>query len=540
MADSTYGRLTNPLAWAEVLPDHLFSALSEWIKGQPFDLTLHRWFTDGRSGSYVASVRLRPHRGPQRGAILKLVPPHLAAAESRAVGLVEQHTPPDFYERHLVPTEWVGPLPGSAWWLHLQAVAQTDVSTMLPLDNLVDHAELAGYCADIVTALVEGWQGGPDPASKAVPPAEFLRADLAGKLAGLHAFARAVGLDVQGAPDLVVIPGRPDPLPNPFALLERGGGADEIEVFRGNGHGDLHPGNILIPVGRKVRAADFRLIDLGRFSPATPVSRDPVKLILAIADRWLPGLAPYSSLRSSLAELIVAPDLYPRTPPIAGYLEVAEAVYRAAAGWANRRGLVEEWARQYLLVLAASALRTVSRDDVALPDRWWYFELAALALRALDSGDRGIPIDLTTPPSAPRAAPADPPTPRGPDPEPLRPNGAATPPVTPDTAPGLRAPAGRPGSDPTPPGARHTGTGRASYSGLTRVQFGRRLGDSWSELVDLLGMRADEVGRLPQGREAGHIWRWLEVRGRVPELRDALLALDRPDLVQLLDDDEDG
>ncbi|MDG4789040.1 hypothetical protein O7626_24440 [Micromonospora sp. WMMD1102] len=542
MAESTEGRLTNPLAWAEVLGKDLFHALSEWIKGQAFDLTFHRWFTDGRSGSYVASVRLRPLRGPQRGAILKLVPPHLAAAESRAVELAAQCTPADFYDRHLVRTDRINPLPGSSWWLHLQDVAQGDVAAMLTLESFVDHAELAAYCGTIVAAIVDDWSGNAGLESKSVPTGEFLRADLAGKLAGLRDFARVAGLDVRDPSELVRVPGRTDPLPNPLALLfgqvDRpplgGGPVDEIEVFSGNGHGDLHPGNILIPVGREIRAAEFRLIDLGRFSPSTPVSRDPVKLLLAIAERWLPGLAPYSALRSSLAELLVTPDRYPRTPPIAGYLEVAEAVYRAAAGPAARYGLVEQWARQHRLVLAASALRTVSRADVALPDRWWHFELAALAIRMLGDDSGGVPVDLTTPPSTPRPAPPA--------------DAAATAPVAAPAGPvGDTTQRAAAAADLVPPGmsrpgpaeaaARPAGSGRDDYSGLTKILFGRRLADSWPELADLLGMRPDEVDRLPQGREAGHIWRWLEVRGRLPELRDALLALDRPDLVRLLDED---
>ncbi|MEQ4302257.1 hypothetical protein ABNF97_12835 [Plantactinospora sp. B6F1] len=508
----------------------------------------------------MASVRLRPHRGPQHGAILKLVPPHLATAESRAVDLAAQCTPADFYTRHLVPTKWVGPLPGSSWWLHLQEVAQADVSTMLPLESLVDHADLAAYCGTIVTALVDGWPGDARSESKSVPPGEFLRADLADKLAGLRDFARLAGLDPRSPAELVRVPGRADPLPNPFALVFGDGGpADEIEVFRGNGHGDLHPGNILIPVDREIRAADFRLIDLGRFSPTTPVSRDPVKLLLAIADRWLPGLAPYSALRSSLAELVVDPDRYPRTPPIAGYLEVAEAIYVAAAGWAIPYGLVKEWARQHRLVLAASALRTVSRGDAGLPERWWYFELAALAVRALGSDGGSVPVDHTTPPSTPRPALRVDAVPPGSVAPPRLSDRDPTPPPATDGRERPAAPAAETHERPAPPaaegrdrpggpagvggpgpartGVRPGGSGRDSYSGLTRVHFGRRLGDSWPELADLLGMRPDEVDRLPQGREASHIWSWLEVRRRLPELRDALFALDRPDLVNLLDED---
>lgn len=419
MTDSTHGQLINPDHWKAGLPDSLFLALSGWVEGQPFNLQLGKWYTEGESGSHVASVRIRPAKGKQTGAILKLIPKHGPAA-SRAVALAKVHTPPDFREKHLVSTDMISALPDSSWWVHLQSVAQTDLATMEPLGEFIDHPDFSSYCGTIMSSIVNEWNNSDtdDPPTNPHPPKDFLTHDLGERLPELWKFAQMAGIDPERPTPDITPPGHAGPLPNPFAVLsghvEPCGG---VEVFLGNGHGDLHPGNVLVPVDREPRPEAFRLIDLDRFSPATPVSRDPAKLILALAARWLPELTPYSTIRSRLAELIVAPVGYPRMPTVAGYLSVAEEIYQAAARWGSSRTLVTEWRRQHHLVLAASALRTVSRTDVEIEDRWWHLELAALAIRQLSTPGAAGGLPLASVTARPRPKPTRTPgVPTPPDP----------------------------------------------------------------------------------------------------------------------------
>lgn len=68
----------------------------------------------------------------------------------------------------------------------------------------------------------------------------------------------------------------------------------------------------------------------------------------------------------------------------------------------------------------------------------------------------------------------------------------------------------------------------------TKVEFCRRLGDTWKELADLLDIEPHEGARFERGEEARAIWERLELRSGLGALGPALAELDRPDLVSLL------
>lgn len=72
------------------------------------------------------------------------------------------------------------------------------------------------------------------------------------------------------------------------------------------------------------------------------------------------------------------------------------------------------------------------------------------------------------------------------------------------------------------------------YPPWTKVEFCRRLGDTWKDLADLIGVMRHERARFERGDEARAIWEWLEDRGRLGELGTALHALGREDLAELL------
>ncbi|MFG6200464.1 hypothetical protein [Nonomuraea sp. JJY05] len=184
------------------------------------------------------------------------------------------------------------------------------------------------------------------------------------------------------------LPGREGGLPNPLALVSGAlqSATTQFEVWRGFGHGDLHVRNILVPEHGLIKKSirdEFQLIDVGRFSHEAPVSRDATKLLLSIAQEWLPGLTPASALRSTLAELVVRPHSVAASPPVKGYLEVADLIHTAAQTWAQERKSTHRWAEQNLLVTVGCALRYVARDDLPVEDRWWFLEVAALATRLL-------------------------------------------------------------------------------------------------------------------------------------------------------------
>jgi len=68
-----------------------------------------------------------------------------------------------------------------------------------------------------------------------------------------------------------------------------------------------------------------------------------------------------------------------------------------------------------------------------------------------------------------------------------------------------------------------------------RWEFLQRLGESWSDLADCLGIPERDRRRFPRGEEARCVWAWSAERERLSDLRAALLVIGRPDLFALLD-----
>lgn len=69
-----------------------------------------------------------------------------------------------------------------------------------------------------------------------------------------------------------------------------------------------------------------------------------------------------------------------------------------------------------------------------------------------------------------------------------------------------------------------------------RVQFQKRLGSGWRDLADYLQVPPYQQERFESGHQARALWNWLEERGRIAELPNALDAIDRADLAGLIRD----
>ncbi|MER5520806.1 hypothetical protein [Streptomyces sp. NPDC002763] len=368
--------------------------LESWLRGRTFDLRYQRSLSGGGSGAYVAVMHRTPHREPRdwNRLIVKLVPPETGDDETNSARDAMVSAPEAFRRAHLVDLEESGELAGEgSWWIHLQRVVLGDLSVERAprLVDLLDDEEFGSYCATIVTAVITEWGLGSDPVDAV--PQRFLEGFLGRRLGhrAVRAFLSEEAIDIDAPTELIEIPGRQDPLPNPFALLNGTQNTrTSVRVFCGNSHGDLHVRNVLLPrtESEQVEEHDFQLIDLGRYSSSGPLSLDPMRLLLSVAAEWLPSLVPHSAIRSGLAELMVAPGRCAASPPVVGYLSVARAVHTAAEDGSAQHGDREAWKRQNQLVLVGCALRFFARPDMAPHDRWWFLEVAALATRAFVHG----------------------------------------------------------------------------------------------------------------------------------------------------------
>ena len=70
------------------------------------------------------------------------------------------------------------------------------------------------------------------------------------------------------------------------------------------------------------------LIDMGRFTGSTPVSRDAAKLTLSLAEHWLKALTPGSPARQALCGLIVNPQERAADSSTAGFAPTIKAIHR--------------------------------------------------------------------------------------------------------------------------------------------------------------------------------------------------------------------
>jgi hypothetical protein len=95
----------------------------------------------------------------------------------------------------------------------------------------------------------------------------------------------------------------------------------------------------------------------------------------------------------------------------------------------------------------------------------------------------------------------------------------------PDAMPARTEVSARPGGHPDQP---------ARYSGQTKIAICSRLLEDWPQLADSLDVPLPDRARFERGREPQGVWEWLEARGRLADLASALAAINRNDLVEVL------
>lgn len=75
-----------------------------------------------------------------------------------------------------------------------------------------------------------------------------------------------------------------------------------------------------------------------------------------------------------------------------------------------------------------------------------------------------------------------------------------------------------------------------SEFGKALLEISKRLGPSWQDLADFFDTPPVDRGAFKQGREARDLINWLRNRGKLQEIEQALIAIDRKDLIDLAKD----
>lgn len=400
-------------------------ALRAWGAARGLRWLLDRRLTEGASGAVVAFVFERDlHSSPDgtraRGSKLLLKLDSIPDEELERSEFARQRqalrdAPADFATRHLTELAPEGHdlvAVGDGRWIMFQKVAAMpleEVGQSARIDDLdvlskalasvsaggavpatgTSTEELvscspeafAGFCAQLVRAVLHDWVGQPDP--QPMSATRYLREHLNKRLdegRPLHAIAGRLEHDW-----LLIGPDR-ELVPNPFIVLRDDGPAAAMRVIAlvGPAHGDLHTGNILAPVNTLTADSPFRLIDLAKYQVRAPLAHDPAGLLLYIVTRVLRYLD--ESSQEAIGRLLLCPDeehdgWAQEAPP--WLADLADGIRRVTERWAVQYVQLADWRPQWRLSLAARALVLIARPSTRAADRIWLLRISGRATRAV-------------------------------------------------------------------------------------------------------------------------------------------------------------
>ena len=384
-------------------PEGTAESLDLWCQNTRTRIELERFLAGGKTTAKVAVVRVYDGQGPTRKVLKHCPPPEGGAgvsldarkyrdAESANVRFTQAHVAkldvfvPDGHGGIFLLMEWRG---GGS-------------KNHQPLASFLHRQDLEVACRAIVKSTLIDWQKGsrPQPECGSVSARAMLQT-IAGQkcLPGrsLHKIADDLGISEAGR-----LEANGTDFANVFRAVSQGEGFADFQTagIRGNGHGDLHPGNILVPAGgtRSVAATaqfdKYYLIDLSSFAQDRFLAIDPAHLTLSIANEALDELNPQQ--RKQLRELILDPE---QADPGSLPLSIAKAVPAIARVGREHHdhgsmGLFEDWSQETLLAVAGCALLFVGRNEDD-ETRGWFLQLGGMAIDKLSDFAIGPLTDQT-------------------------------------------------------------------------------------------------------------------------------------------------
>lgn len=379
---------------AQALVPEAAEALVEWQASSKTTIVFDQWLVPGRSGAQVASVALSGQMGPRK-VVMKVCPPgQTTGREPKRHQQALENAPQKFAARHLI-RQPIEPVKASrGWWVMFQEIAGGSMRSVRALSALRGR-QMPTLAATIVSSVLADWNPAPEVVSKT--PVEFLLEHLGERLAAggpfdglLGELTYTSGLDGTGHPRWVRTPWQRT-APNIAAWIrdpDWGGDAGQrILAFYGKAHGDLHPDNIVLPVGPQPEVDKFQLIDLSAYSAAAPLSRDPGHLLLSCIIVEVSEMTEVQ--RQAVADFLINPTMdAPARLQVSGVCDMANDIAEAGEEFARRAGMLDDWQNMQLLSLAGNALLFAMRpvDPVI---RGWAYHLACDALGRFLTG-RGI------------------------------------------------------------------------------------------------------------------------------------------------------
>ncbi|MEV7046162.1 hypothetical protein [Amycolatopsis sp. NPDC051061] len=391
-------------------------ALREWGAARRLGWLLDRRLTEGKSGAVVAFVFERDRLAGATKLLMKMdsypdVALNLGEFARHRDALDE--APEVFARRHLAELAPAGHdlvRVGDGRWIMFQRVAApppdegdetaelhdldvlskvlASVSAGRPVPTTGTSTEepvlcapdvFVRFCGHLTRTVLDDWAGQPDV--EPMTAARYLREHLLQRMAdGLPLNTIAQRLEH----DWLVVGDNREVLPNPFTLMadDGPGAALSVKALLGRAHGDLHTGNVLVPITAFTETAPFRLIDLAKYSSRAPLARDPAGLLLTIVVRVLRFLD--ESQREAVGNLLLEQEENSRDAP-PWLVELVAGLRGECERWARRRvglSLAADWRPQWRLSLIGFALILLGRRSTRTADRLWLLQFAGRATRA--------------------------------------------------------------------------------------------------------------------------------------------------------------
>ncbi|MFJ6149332.1 hypothetical protein [Micromonospora profundi] len=297
-----------------------------------------------------------------------------------------------FAERHLVRQPY-GALEFDGDRIMTFQELANDGSPVTTLDEIAEEHLVPAFSV-VMDRVFNDWNRRPTDADRRGRPigttiiGDYLRGELtvAGVLAEVPDLAARVGLPDPSSGWLVI---DGVVLPNPLRLVARNTPEQQrrIDYVQGYAHGDLHGGNILIPLEGVPRPGEFRLVDLSAFAEDAPLTRDLVCLLLTTVLRHVapplasggPGLP--TTQAAALVNKLLQPIVDRPSLALPRLLdELVDSAHKLVQSGAEG-GWGPEWRTQYRLSMISQALICTTFDNLSEAGRRWCFRLAAEAYR---------------------------------------------------------------------------------------------------------------------------------------------------------------
>ncbi|MGW2144066.1 hypothetical protein ACWCOT_07120 [Nonomuraea bangladeshensis] len=365
--------LDNEQAFTQLFGQQVTDALVAWLGG-----TLRMEFAQvvmgGGSGAKIAAVYLHDRRKRQVEKLILKFAPSTDTPVSTAGAAWERA---GAFSSHLV--RQVDALRVDGGSLQLLEIGGDDLREWVTLSAKdLDADVVRDRFGAVVRTVLTKWDPEHAANNRKESIHRFMRMNLGTRVASggpIYRWAAREGL-LDEAASTVLLAGEPSALPNPFVLLGASGPGGYVldQVRTGPAHGDLHAANVLIRA-RPSTSEEFLLIDLDRYAPDAPLSRDVCHLFLDLLSVELPKLdqTQQGGLIEELTDGRNTGDLLPN--------RVKELIRQFSDDYVkvvHGSGQGEEWDKQRRLSLVACSLMHVGRDRQIQSATWqWFLRLAA-------------------------------------------------------------------------------------------------------------------------------------------------------------------